>query len=189
MVSSVLPCCQQSHNTHSGAHCEPSGRWLTWSVCWSAEQTQSTCSLWSWIAFFGRKKKNGESALGNRGVSSLPPERGVKVVRSVCCGRFWSCCCCCCCCGRCLASSLSSLLSTQPPGILRTHARASNYRLTLQLSFEPYFEDLHSMEESGNWLDSLCIVTTQNFGLSVSERICLVFWPTGAFALLLRVNS
>lgn len=29
--------------------------------------------------------------------------------------------------GVCLPLSLSSLLSTQPPGILRTHAEASNY--------------------------------------------------------------
>lgn len=60
--------------TLSAADSVPTGRWLTWSVCWGAEETAHTLCFWSWMVcllfsvvlnFFQNSKKNPKQTTEN----------------------------------------------------------------------------------------------------------------------------
>lgn len=71
--------------TLSAADSVPTGRWLTWSVCWGVEETAHTLCFWSWMVcllfsvvlnFFQNSKKktqtnNGKKPQTNRGVRNV----------------------------------------------------------------------------------------------------------------------
>lgn len=82
--------------TLSAADSVPTGRWLTWSVCWGAEETAHTLCFWSWMVcllfsvvlnFFQNSKKNPKQTVAS---ATCARERGVKEVRCVCCAVFCS---------------------------------------------------------------------------------------------------
>lgn len=91
--------------TLSAADSVPTGRWLTWSVCWGAEETAHTLCFWSWMVcllfsvvlnfFQNSKKKNPKQTTEKKTKQTVASatcarERGVKEVRCVCCAVFCS---------------------------------------------------------------------------------------------------